>query len=96
MAKISGAGGTATFDTTEVLITGWSCDTAAETIDVTDSGDTTWQAHIPSGFSGLQRKCNHNGYFYRCRCAGSRSSEEILHISRYWNINSRNIGGYYG
>jgi len=52
MAKISGAAGTATFDSTEVLITSWTCDISGETIDVTDSGDTTWMAHIASGFKG--------------------------------------------
>ena len=52
MAKISGAAGTATFDSTEVLITSWTCDIAGETIDVTDSGDTTWMAHIATGFKG--------------------------------------------
>lgn len=52
MAKLSGAGGTATFDSTEVLITGWTVDISGETIPVTDSGDTTWMQHIASGFKG--------------------------------------------
>jgi hypothetical protein len=51
MAKISGAAGTASFGANPILITGWTCDVSAETIDVTDSGDTTWMAHIGSGFA---------------------------------------------
>jgi len=52
MAKISGAAGTATFSSTEIYITSWTIDIAGETIDVTDSSNTTWQSHIASGFKG--------------------------------------------
>ena len=50
MAKISGQAGTATYDTTEQYITGWTVDVAGEVIDVTDSSNTTWNAFIGSGF----------------------------------------------
>ena len=52
MAKISGASGTATFDSTEIYITGWSVDIAGETINTTDSSNSTWEEHLPSGFKG--------------------------------------------
>lgn len=51
MAKLSGAAGTATFASTAVLITGWTCDATAEVIPTTDSGDLTWDKFIPTGFS---------------------------------------------
>lgn len=51
MAKISGSIGTAVFGDTTVAITGWTCDVAGEVINVTDSGDTTWQAFIASGWT---------------------------------------------
>ena len=51
MAKISGASGTASFGGTTVAITGWSCDVAGEVINTTDSGDTTWETFISSGWT---------------------------------------------
>jgi hypothetical protein len=51
MAKISGAAGTATFDSTEYYITGWSCDVSGEVIKTTDSSNTTWDAFIAAGFT---------------------------------------------
>lgn len=52
MAKINGAGGTAKFDTTEIFILSWTLDITGETINVTDSSNLTWEAHIASGFKG--------------------------------------------
>ena len=51
MAKISGASGTATFDSTVIVITGWTVDVAGEVINTTDSGDTTWESFIAKGFT---------------------------------------------
>ena len=50
MAKFSGATGTVTFDSTEIYMTGWTCDVSGEVIDTTDSSNTTWKSFIASGF----------------------------------------------
>ncbi|GAF78982.1 unnamed protein product [marine sediment metagenome] len=52
MAKISGAAGGASLAAGEILITSWTCDVSGETIDTTDSGDTTWMTHMASGYKG--------------------------------------------
>lgn len=51
MAKISGAIGTAVFGGTTVAITGWTCDVAGEVIKTTDSGDSTWDTFLASGWT---------------------------------------------
>lgn len=52
MAKINGSGGTATFSSTQIHIISWTLDITGETINVTDSSNSEWEAHIASGFKG--------------------------------------------
>ena len=52
MAKISGSGGTCTAAAgTTVAITNWTLDVAGEVIGTTDSGDSTWDTFIASGWT---------------------------------------------
>ncbi len=51
MAKFSGAAGECVFDSDTIVITGWTVDASAEVINTTDSGDTTWEEFIASGYA---------------------------------------------
>ncbi len=57
MAKINGSAGTATFDSTEILITSWTVDITGEVINTTDSSDTTWMSNLASGFKSWTATC---------------------------------------
>ena len=50
MAKISGNAGTVKFNSAEIKVTNWKLDVKTETIDTTDSGDSTWKTFLPKGW----------------------------------------------
>ena len=52
--KLSGSTGKATYDSTEVEITGWTMDIAGEVIKTSDSSVDTpfWDTYLSAGFKG--------------------------------------------